>query len=203
MEQMISPTRRAFSLVEMLVVAAIMLILMTLALFATQSIANGYRLGSAGNQFVALLERARIHATTTQKVAVFRLYADPDTKDPQTGLRALQVLERVPDPAAPLAAPVIRPVSRIFRLENPLIVSWSHSSALSNSNLVAGTTNLAGTSNLPYREFYVFPDGSTSLSATAVNPYFTLVTARDDIALKNPAVVSLDPVTARATLFRR
>lgn len=193
-----------FSLVEILAVVAILSILVILAVPAAQTLVHGYRLNSSGNQLAALIERARMHATTTQRIGVLRLYADPESKDISQGFRILQLLEFVPDASNETTPITMSALTRAYVLEAPIIISPENSSAFSNTSMQSATGTILGTDGVPCREIYFFPNGSTSLEATPINPYFTLMASHDDAGNPaNPFVVSLDPVTARVTRFQR
>ncbi len=192
--------RTAFSLIELLAVVALFAILAVLAIPAAQSVATSYRLSASGKLLTGLLERARLNATTTQRVSVVRLYADSAVP----GFSTIQLLEWVPVFSATDATNNIQPLTRPRALSQPIIISAGMSSALTNARIVSGNGALPGKASVEFREFHFFPDGSTSLEATPVNPYFTIVASRDDINTpENPFVVSLDPVTGQTTVFQR
>lgn len=194
--------RAAFSLIELLAVVALLAILAVLALPAAQSMAASYRLSASGRLLAGLLERARLNATTTQRVSVVRLYEDP--KDASRGFSIVQLFEWVPIFSATNTTNEVRALTRPHVLSQPIVVSRANSSIFTNSGIVSATGPLQGQPSVGYREFYFSPDGSTSLEATSVNPFFTFVATRDDTENPdNPFVVSLDPVTGRTTLFQR
>lgn len=190
-----------FSLVELLVVVAF-LTLTFLAVPTIQSTITSHRLTSAGNRLTALMEQARIHATVTQKVVALRFYAEPDA-GAGSGFRAVRLFELTPPPGQSGADLLATALTRTFRLEEPLLISGAHSPLLQDAALVSGIETDAANTGLTYREVYFFPDGSTSLQAASPNPYLTVVNRTDQDTLKNPMVVSLDPLTARTTLFQR
>lgn len=193
-----------FSLVEILVVVAILSIVLLIAVPPTQQFVNGYRLSTSGNQLSSLIERARLHATTTQQVTALRLYADPKNKNGSQGYRIIQLLEVAQDLSNPGNPINTRPITRPFFLEPPIIISSTTSSALSNSNLHHGTGSIHGINEVAFKQVYFFPNGSTSLQSTPVNPYFTLVSIDDDtLKPSNPFVVSIDPITTRVTRFQQ
>lgn len=187
-----------FSLVELLVVVAF-LTLTFLAVPTIQSTITSHRLTSAGNRLTALMEQARIHATVTQKVVALRFYAEPDGSDS----RAVRLFELTPPPGSSGADLLATALTRTFRLEEPLLISGAHSPLLQDAGLVSGVETDAANTGLTYREVYFFPDGSTSLETASPNPYLTVLNRSDRDTLKNPMVVSLDPFTARTTLFQR
>lgn len=193
---------RAFSLVEMLVVVTILVLLLVLATPALRSVANGYALTDAGQRLSAQIERARMHATTTQNITVMRFFATPG-ENVREGLTAFGLFEIVTPEGGGAPVSVTNPIVRTTRLREPVLISWENSSALQNNNIVALSAALAGSGAVSCLELYFFPDGSTSLAADTPNPYFTLLTKQDIGELGNPFVVSLDPLTSRSTIYRR
>lgn len=194
---------RAFSLIELLIVVSILLLLAALAV-NIQPTATNHRLTMAGHRLADLVEQARVQATVSQENLALRFYADPETGDVNSGFRSVRLFKVGPSSSDPLGPITAQAVTRSFRLDEPLLISSAQSSVFQNANIRSGTETQAGEENgLAYREFYFFPDGSTSLAATSPHPYVTLVSRADQGALKNPFVVSLDPLTARCTIFQR
>ena len=96
--------RRGFTLIEMLIVIAIMLLAMTLAVPAFRALSGSKSEGSAQNQLSALLGRVRTEAIGLQQVEGVLFYIDPAT-DRVTcaqvqivdNLNGIQMLDLVPD----------------------------------------------------------------------------------------------------------
>jgi uncharacterized protein (TIGR02596 family) len=196
-----SPLRHGFTIVELLVVMSILVVLLSLVVTPVKSILDRHHLTGAGSQVSALVERARIHATTTQRVTSLRFYPDTTTKAIGHGFRNIGVYEITPNTTG--TGLNAKPITRNFKFNEPVIVSSSRSSAFQNATIISGTGTLQRVAAVPYREIYFYPDGSTSLTASSPNPYFTVVSLRDEENLTNPFVISLDPVTSRVTIFRR
>ena len=190
-----------FSLVELLLVVAF-LTLTVLAVPTIQSTITSHRLISAGNRLTALMEQARIHTTVTQKIVALRFYAEPEA-GAGSAFRAVRLFELTPPPGSSGADFVATALTRTFHLEEPLLISGAHSPLLQDTGLVSGIEADTANTGLTYREIYFFPDGSTSLQPASPNPYLTVINQSDQDILKNPIVVSLDPVTARTTFFQR
>jgi len=193
--------RNGFTLVELLAVLAIVLVLLGLTLPALQNVNRSFGLTDAGNRLAALIERARSHSTTTQEVVAIRFFeANSDGEYDKVALIAMNATE-----ADPLAH-TSESLTPLLRLPEPLIISKPLSSAMDSDAMRTGTGTLPGGASAPYREFLIFPNGTTSLPSTAVNPCLCIATRRDAAdgsEVKNPCVLSIDPVTSRITIYRR
>jgi|GEM_PF-969361 len=189
--------QEAFSLVEILVVIAIMAVLVGLAMVPIRSVTNSYQLADYGQRLASLIEQARMHATTTQRVTLLRFISEPAGEDGAVQVTSVGLYEIVPSRTDPTAQPSTNPIARVLRLQEPVFISQEKSSAVHNSGMVS-----SGGADWP-KEFYIYPDGSSSLAGESPNPHFTLLMRRDEDKLNNPVVVSLDPLTTRVTLFRK
>ena len=180
---------------------AIALVLLGLTLPALQNLNRNLGITDAGNRLAALMERARNHATTTQTVVAVRFFeAGSDAEYNTVALFALNALES--DPLTHTSEPISSPL----RLPEPLIVSRSLSSAMDGGAMGSGTGAPPGGAASGYREFLIFPNGATSLPSTEVNPYLCIAARHDaeaNAGVKNPCVLSIDPVTSRVTIYRK
>jgi hypothetical protein len=91
-----------------------------------------------------------------------------------------------------------------------LIIHASRSSIFAtDSGAVSKTVDVASSiePGKACRDFYLFPNGTTSLNALSPNPHLCLMTRPDalqsDAEIRNPLVISIDPVTSRLTIYRR
>jgi len=189
--------RGGFSLLELLAVIAIISILMVLVVPALNSIVTNYRITDTAARLAAMIERGRIHATVTQRVVGVRFFAGSNPEE----FTATTLVEMTPVPGT--NAMTTNLLTRYFRFPEPIILSKSHSSLLADGS-AAGTNSTAvpGDGVRAYRDFCIFPDGSTSLSNFSTNPCLGIL-KRTDTTPDNPCVLSIDPVTCRVTTYRK
>lgn len=189
-----------FTLLEILVVVAIVLIMMTLTLPTINSVITGHRISDTGARLAALIERARTHATVSQRIVGVRFFQGTDSGE----FTAVALVEMTPDSDRSLATNAL---SRPFHVPESLILSQAHSSLLSaDSSAGSGNSILSGQEARPYRDFLIFPDGSTSLTNFTPNPYLAVLSRHDSDSGNepvNPLILSIDPVTCRVTTHRK
>lgn len=200
---------RAFSLMELLVVMAIIAILAAAIVPAMNSSLQGYRMTQGAQTIVDQLSLARQAAASRNRVIETRFYslADSSTGDTSRKYRALQNFELREDGSA-------APLDRIVRLPQGIILDsgGALSPLLGNSRMKQWSgndtqVNLPGVgTSYDTRVIRLRPDGSTDLSA-ASQPWFLTLHAENAgdglTALpKNFATIQVDPWTGRAALFR-
>lgn len=168
---------RAFSLVELLVVIAVIGIVATFAVPAVQGMLRGSALTTAQGLMVDEMGLARQHALSKNRIVEVRFYrfADneipgEDATNPETGhFRAFQYFEMS-------EAGVVVPVGKIIRMPDNIIMSPGKilSNLLMEDPTRLITPEPAKDPELPrgvrhsyqYVSFRFYPDGTTSLSAT-------------------------------------
>ena len=170
-----SRLQRAFSLVELLVVIAVIGIVATFAVPAVQGMLKGSALTTASGLMVDQMSLARQHSLSKNRIVEVRFYRFADNEvpgetatDPMTGhFRAFQYFEMS-------EAGVMVPVGKVVRLPDSIIMNPGE--ILSNLLTEDPTRVLdPNTSrdpdmargvghNYKYVAFRFFPDGSTSLS---------------------------------------
>jgi len=190
----------AFTLLEILVVVTIVLLMMTLALPAINSVVTGYHISDTGARLAALIERGRTHATVSQQIVGVRFFQGSAPGEFTT----VVLVKMVPDSDWSLTTNAL---SRPFHITESLVLSQSHSSLLTeDSSAGSGTATLSGHTARPYRDFLIFPDGSTSLTNFTPNPYLAVLSRQDfenNVEPLNPLILSIDPVTCRVTTYRK
>jgi uncharacterized protein (TIGR02596 family) len=172
-----SRLKRAFSLVELLVVIAVIGIVATFAVPAVQGMLRGTSLSTASGSLIDQMSLARQHALSKNRIVEVRFYRFADNEipgeipdDPMTGhFRAFQFFEMS-------EAGVVVPVGKVIRFPDSIIMNPGE--VLSNllmedpNKLVSAQTGLdvempRGVGyNYKYVAFRFFPDGTTSLSPT-------------------------------------
>jgi uncharacterized protein (TIGR02596 family) len=208
---------RAFTLIEVLVVLAIMAIISSLALPAINNAFRSYQLDSTGQIMVNQLSLARQTALSRGHAVQVRFYLLPDYNTPTTGApsvyRGMQsLIESDPvqsssDSVSVATTPLVKPVF----FQAPVIIS-SVMTPTSVSPLLPATATAADTTNpLPvyglnykYVLFHFKPDGSTDLTSPANS--LSLVLENDRTAAgglpANFQTISIDPLNGAVRGFR-
>lgn len=189
-----------FTLLEILIVVAIVLLMTTLTLPVINSVVTGHRIADTGARVAALIERARIHATVSHRIVGVRFFQGTNSAE----FTAVALVEMIPNSDRTLATNTL---SRPFHLPETLILSQAHSSLLgTNSSVGTGSASLSGSNPRPFRDFLIFPDGSTSLVNFPSNPHLAVLSrmdAKKTDGPANPFVLSIDPLTCRVTTHRK
>ncbi len=189
----------AFTLVELLVVVAILCVLMALSLPALNSALAGSNL-TRGSQFMedAFL-LARQEAVSKNREVEVRFYSFP--VNGAAGWRAAQVF-RVEQASG--AASLV-PVDRVVPLPNDIVISSSAalSPLLSADASIQGTVVLPGYGSATYAGFRYRPDGSTGSVVTSANNFLTFQEANDPASPpKNYCTLQINPVTGKVSSYR-
>jgi uncharacterized protein (TIGR02596 family) len=204
------PKKRGFTLVELLVVMAIIGLLAVVSLPAISSLTTSFNLNGASNALVGVLALGRQDAIALNAQVEVRFYQYVITgfaDEPASGsFHAYQLFEDVPTTGA------VKPLTRMQFLPGRIVFSPNVTlSAL----LTAGTTQVTGTTPAPiglptaytYQIFHFRPDGSTDINPT-INNFLTLADivgltkAGAGVAPKNYATIVIDPIAGTAKAVR-
>jgi uncharacterized protein (TIGR02596 family) len=199
---------KGFSLVELLVVLAIISILAVVTLPAISSLTTSFNLTSATNGFVGTLNLGRQDAIAMNAAVEVRFYqyaisGFPD--EPAGGsFHAYQLFEDVP------GGTTTKPLTRVRLLPGRIIFSSNSTlSPLLSGSSITGSPPPPG--NLPatysYEVFHFWPDGSTDIATTTSN----ILTLADAVALngagatvppQNYATIIIDTISGTSKTIR-
>ncbi len=203
-----SRRRVAFSLVELLVVIAVIGILLVLVVPAFHGIGNANALTSAGAMVVGKLENARNLALARTEPVELRFVKLPGEGGVSEEYRAIQLFRANPP----------EPLGTIQRLPTGMIAvdgagaakAYSTITAPAPVNPLGGDMLLQGATR-SYRAVRFLPDGSTTLDALGaengadrwfISLKFENAPAKTDRPADNFVTVVVDPITGRATAYR-
>jgi uncharacterized protein (TIGR02596 family) len=223
-----SRLKHAFSLVELLVVIAVIGIVATFAVPAVQGMLKGTALTTAAGMMVDQVSLARQHALSKNRIVEVRFYRFADNEipgeiatDPETGhFRALQYFEMS-------EAGVMVPAGKVARLPDTVIMSPG---PILSDLLMEDLTRVRDADSvrdpaLPrgvehdykYVAFRFFPDGTTSLSPTGTagkasekGRWFITVHAISDLTRTQQNTIPppnfftwfIDPVSGNSKILR-
>lgn len=187
----------AFSLVEILVVAALAAILLGLVVPAMSSIVRGTKLNQAGQMAVDAITLARQEAVSRNsevQVVFFRI-----DKDGLDGWRAFQIWRMEDNGAGPTRVPV----GRLQVLPEPIVFtdSATYSPLISNPP-ISGVTNLPNYGNLNYVGFRFHARGDMGGTFDPSANFLTLQNVTEATPPVNFYTIQVHPVTGRTTVFR-
>lgn len=204
----IMKARRAFSLLELLVVVAVILVLAALAVPAFNSIGRASSLTAGTQAMVGALEQARQTAISRNRPVEVRFYKLPEyAQAPSAAPSVYRALQLYLVDSGPNGTLVTNPASRMVKLSSPVIISTNtKTSSLMNDSALPEEDKSTKTewrerspetsvpsSKLPefaynykYRSFRFRADGSTDLPTRVTNTlskqwFFTLHGQNDKI----------------------
>lgn len=187
--------RRAFSLIELLVVMAILLILASLAGAAFSSLAASSSLNRAGQLVSDQFAAAQQEAVTRNREMEVRVFYLPQGNPP--GWRGVQIF-RIDDDGG--QTPAMRMVTI------PESVCITDDSALSpllmSTNAIQGNAAVGVHGNLNYRAFRFRPNGSMAGSPGSNNFLTIQHPAAQGSPPANFYTVQVNPVTGKVTSYR-
>ena len=188
--------KTAFSLVELLVVVAIIGIMASIAVPAFSSIAAASGITRGGQLLGDQIILARQEATTRNRDIEVRLI--DMTNGAWSGYTAMQLWLK--DESG-----VLSPLGKIQKLPEGTIISLNNSLSplLTADTSISGSTNF-GATTCSYKGFRIRASGSPSSTINTNNNFLTVVLARD--ASKTPPdnyySVSVNPVTSKVKIYR-
>lgn len=184
-----------FSLIELLVVMAIMLVLLSLAGAAFSSLAVGSTLTRAGLMVSDQFAVARQEAVTRNREMEVRVFYLP--KEPSPGWKGIQIF-RIEENGDQV------PSTRMESVPDGICITddGTLSPLLMSGNAIQGTAPAGSHGNLNYRAFRFRPNGSVAGSPGSNN----FITLRHVTAQGSPPAnfytVQVHPVTGKVTSYR-
>jgi uncharacterized protein (TIGR02596 family) len=205
--QEIHPMKRAFTLLELLVVVAILIILAALTIPAMNSMGRASSLSNGTQAITGALELARQTAVTQNRPVEVRFYKLPEDGQPTgplTDYRSLQLFLVDSESTNAVAKPV--------KLSAPVIItpdvatsSLMDETAFPEQPAADGVNVPPGGANYRYRSFRFKPDGGTDLPMNG-KLFFTLAAKNDPIKANglpaNFATIQIEPLTGRTKVLR-
>lgn len=191
--------KSAFSLVEMLVVVAIIAILGAIVLPGFTSVAAGSNLTRAERAVADQMALARQEAAGRHREVQVRFLWRSDSPE---GYRGIQLWVPTPRDVTRYV-----PYSRTVWLPDGTLLSSSTalSPLLAAATIPETTTNLPGLGSTKFTGFRFRPGGATDLPFHSSSNFVTVVRESDASATAPPAnfaVIQLDPVNGRVRTFR-
>jgi len=190
------PRSLAFSLVELLVVVAIIGIMASIAVPAFSSISAASGITRAGQLLGDQIILARQEATTRNRDIEVRLI--DMTNGVWSGYTALQLWLKDENG-------VLSPLGKLQKLPEGTIISSnnSYSPLLTADTSISGSTNF-GAATCSYKGFRIRASGSPSSAINTNNNFITVVLARDSSKTPpdNYYSVSVNPITSKVKIYR-
>jgi len=222
-----SQPRHAFTLVEVLVVLAIISIIMFFTVPNLGGIIQGSKLTQAGDQLkydLGLAQQTAVKDNQTVEVRFYQ-YKQPEQlgADTTKTYTAYQMYSLIPDstkPSDPKAPRILAPIGKIKKLPTGVVMPanalWS--------TLIVDPTVANGTQDVPgllptekktvatFRSFQINPDGTTNLETTGAKQwYVTLIDSNeinrsggnlDNLAPDNYICIQVDPFNGGTRWFQ-
>ncbi len=201
-------SRRAFTLVEILVVLAIISVIMFFSVPNLGSIIQGSKLTQAGDQLkydLGLAQQTAVQLNLTVEVRFYQ-YKQPEQlqEDVNKTYSAYQIFTLIPDseqPSNPSAPRILAPFGKIKKLPTGVFIP----SSTTWSTLVIDPSILTGTEEVPgliptekktvatYRSFQINPDGTTNLDTSGQTQWYVSLIDSSELRRAGGNVDSLAP----------
>ena len=186
----------AFSLVELLIVVAIIILLASAVIPATSNVLKGANLNRAGQMVSDQLSVARQEAVSRNQDVEVRFYNI--TNGLAGGWRALRTMRIEQTPTGP----VTNALGRLVTLPDSTIISVSGNLSPLISDATSRSEALGAYGQVPYRALKFRPNGSLEVGV-GTNNYLTLVDRIE--TSESPAnyyTIQINSLSGKTTVFR-
>ncbi len=198
----------AFTLVEMLIVIAVIFIVATITLPQLGDIPRAARISQGAEIVVGALSNARMSAVSRNRTVEVRLlsYSDPKSPFSSVQIRAIQLFEDLEGTLVPLSKPRALPTGIIISADS----DYTTLNSLPVNTPTAQDPTLPGVAkNYTYRSFRARPDGSFNLDRllpASTTPQITVVDENRPPsglpAIGNFATITIEPLTGFTRAYR-
>lgn len=199
------PAPAGFSLVELVIVVAIITMLIAVATPYTLGAMQSANLTSAGDTLMQKLAMAQQRSLTENRPVGLDFYSY--TEDDIKGCHAIRMISY--DPATNQATPLEPPV---YWNKHSVVLVEGALSPMFSTNQTAASTGQAAQSpfqslGATFHRVIFYPNGSTSLRVPLRTAYLTLIPTKSykadlSTAPPNYYTVQIDPVTGRGHSYR-
>lgn len=202
--------RKAFSLIELLVVVTIIGAMIALTTPSMSNILGGAKVSTGGETVFGALSNARQLAATKNREIEFRLIEmqNPDFPGTAKRIRAVQILEIRENGTYQVGKVRVLPSGVIIGSSSQM----SSICALNNTQATASDPSIPRVDkDYSYRSFHFRPDGSLNLGIllpSVTNYFLTIYDEKFESQIsgstppKNFATIQLEPATGAAVLYK-
>jgi len=190
--------RTGFSLVELLIVIAIVMVLAAVAVPSIDAVMRGSNLTRGGQIIADQLALARQEAVSRNRDVEVRFYQISDSGDKDwKAVQFLRIEQGLNGPTTNLA-------SRLILLPDGIhLAARDNLSPLITTPSIAGSQDVGARGNLKYAGFRFRADGSLDSSVDDSRNYLTVSSVKDTA---NPPAnfytIQINPLTGKAAIFR-
>lgn len=177
----LSYRERGFTLIEILVVLAIIAVIVTFTIPNLEPVLKGNKLKQAADDLERALANAQQVALTQNHPVEFRFfrYDDPDSPGSEEFFRSYQAVQIITSPEDHRQVIEEKVVTQVVSFQLPFVLAEGQFSTLIDSDaLEKGSADIPRAYNAEYVAFEFRPNGATNL-ATVDMPHWTLTIVRD------------------------
>lgn len=189
---------KGFTLVEMLVIMAILVLLCSLLVPAVSGILHGLRMEQGIGSLRSCIELARLEAGAQNRPVEVRFFRDPNGSIAFGHYMGFQLFI--------LKESGMKPLSPLIRLPVGVVIGYDDRTSLLNASGIGSGTGSGISASWVYRSFEIAPSGETSLPRITNTP---ICLALGEVHAFDPsrggrekiAAMLVDPLTARTSVL--